>query len=195
MAHRIPRPYTKLTLQQRIFVEHYVTSGPYANATKSAAYAKYKMPHISGNDLLTRKPVIEFIDKMREETRMRNNITIDDLINEYAKIAFADPRELYDEDGNLLPIHKLNDVLAGAISTIEQEEIRILGESVGTLKKIKRYDKMTALNALREMLGFKSAEMIIRRGPDGRILETEETVNPDEHKVIFEDNTEDKDED
>src|SRR5579859_6030938 len=104
------KSHTRLTLQQKIFCERYVGMGVLVNGVKAAVLAGYKVPQISSQQLLKKPEIIEYIDRLRYETRLRNNITIDDLINEYAKIAFADIRELYDEENKLKDIKEMDDM-------------------------------------------------------------------------------------
>lgn len=187
---------TGLSMRERLFCEHYVTAGPLARPIKSAAFAGYKAPQISGNQLLRRPAVQAYIDNLRIETRLRNNITVDDIINELMKIAFADIRLLYNEDGSMKPIHELDADIAATIKDVESREERDkdTGEIIETtIRKVTRADKLNALSQLRDMLGFKQREIMVRKDAQGNVLETLEKVGDDPHKVIFEDNSGDND--
>lgn len=188
-----PGTHARLSLQQKIFCEKYVGMGVLVNAVKAAVLAGYKVPHVSAPALLKKPEVQAYIDQLRYETRLRNNITIDDIINELAKIAFADIRELYDEENKLKDIKDMDDICAAAIKDFEVEKRYMSGDSDDMMNiettKVRRYDKLNALNALRECLGFKQREMTIKRDAQGKIIETEETVDPDVNKVVFEDNS------
>jgi phage terminase small subunit len=67
-----------------------------------------------------RQKAIEAVDvEELAEIRTRNNITIESTLVGIARVAFADPRKLFDKDGQPLPIHELDDDTALAIDSIE----------------------------------------------------------------------------
>lgn len=183
--HNSQKNTRKITLQQKIFCEMYVAMGPYAKAVKAAMKAGYAVPEKSVTDLLKKPEVLAYIEELRLGARMRNNVTIDDLINEVAKIAFFDIRSCYDELGNILPIQELDDIAAAAVSEASTENRNSIAGMI-TETKIKVRDKLAAINALRDMLGYKQSEVKIMKDADGKIIATEETITG-ESKVIFED--------
>ena len=71
-------------------------------------------------------------------------------LKEVARLAYADPRKLYDKDGNLIPIHQLDDDTAATVASIEvEEEFTGKGESLaltGHLRKVKQHSKIQALD-------------------------------------------------
>ena len=72
---------------------------------------------------------------------------------EIARIAFQDVRKFFNEDGNLVPIHELDDDAAAAIAGMDIDELWAKDENgdssqVGVTKKIKRFDKTKALEML-----------------------------------------------
>lgn len=79
-----------------------------------------------------------------------------------AQIAHQDIRKLYDENGNLKPVHKLDDDIAGAVSSIEvvtswskDEE----GNSVAEYtKKVKTWDKGAAQERWAKLYGLAAVE-------------------------------------
>ena len=113
-------------------------------------------------------------------------MTIDRVLAEYAKLAFLDIRKAFDEDGNLVPIHEMDDDTAAAITGLEVEEVRATVEvdegleaqphggalrrsrerqTVGRLKKVKLSDKKGALDSLAKYLGlFSDANVNVNVG-------------------------------
>ncbi len=87
---------------------------------------------------------------------------IQSVLNELKKISTIDIRRAFDDNGFLLPIKKIPKDLANAISSIENEELfEGTGKDrakIGTLKKIKFWDKMKSL----ELLG-KNLKMFLER--------------------------------
>lgn len=79
------------------------------------------------------------------------NITATRVMTELARVAFGSAKDLFDEEGNLIPVHLMTDDAAATISGIDVEvQWRGKGENAEavTVKKIKRVDKMAALNTL-----------------------------------------------
>lgn len=82
------------------------------------------------------------------------------VLRELAHVAFSDTRKLFAEDGRLKAPHEMDDETAASISGIEVEELfegrGAEREHVGTLRKVKRWDKVRALETLakyNQMLG------------------------------------------
>lgn len=190
------RPRTKLSFQQREFCEAYLAQGPLISAVKAAEKAGYKNARMSAYELL-KMPVIQaYIEKRCEQTRLRNNIHIDDLVNELVKMVMFDPRNLYDDFGNIKDPKLWDDFAAAAITSIEVSETRdtMADSTIGTrTKSIKRSDKLAAINLLADLLGFKKYMQVkVRRDRFGNVLETEQTVST-MHQVIFTDNSNEPD--
>lgn len=192
MPRQSRNPKTGVSLAELIFCEHFVSQGPLASALKAAAYAGYKQPQQSGQDLLGRPAVQVQIAKLRVEARDRCNLTVDDIIHEYIKIAFADIRDMYDEQGRLKNIHDMSSEIIATIKDLDvQTTTSPFTEEETITSRVRRHDKLTALEALRELLGFKEQQVtkMIKRDADGKVIETTETLSSTPHKVIFEDNT------
>lgn len=89
-------------------------------------------------------------------------ISVQRVLREQAAIAFSDIRDLYDEHGELKPVHDWPDDVAQAVSSIEVEELwdgRGEGRRmIGVLRKVKRWDKPKALEQLSRFLGMLKDE-------------------------------------
>lgn len=75
------------------------------------------------------------------------------MIQEAARIGLLDPARLFDEKGNLLPINDIPAEVRAAIASIEVGEVEIDGEVTTRVKKIKLWDKNSALEKLMKHLG------------------------------------------
>ncbi len=78
----------------------------------------------------------------------RHDITVDRIIEEYAKIGFSDIRKIFDEDGQLVLPGELPDDIAGAISNLEITTVQKGRGVVEHVAKIKLSDKRAALQDL-----------------------------------------------
>jgi len=85
----------------------------------------------------------------------RTEITQDRVLNEYAKIAFLDPRKLLQEDGRPLKISKLDDESAGAIAGLDVAEDNMGFDTV----KYKLANKLGALDSIARHLGMFNDSM------------------------------------
>lgn len=79
-------------------------------------------------------------------------------MQEYARLAFFDPRKLFRADGSPKPIEALDDDTAAALTSIDvREEYEGSGEErvfVGYTKKYRLANKMGALNSLAKHMGL-----------------------------------------
>ncbi len=124
----------KLTAKQKLFVDEYLID---LNASAAARRAKYS-PRTAfriGQENL-QKPAIQAAIQLRMADReKRTEITQDRVLQEYARIAFLDPRKLVDENGNPLPLHKLSDDVAAAIAGLDAR--RMAGEEGAAFEILK----------------------------------------------------------
>lgn len=143
----------KLTDKQQRFVEEYMIDLNAAQAAIRAGYSVNTAKEI-GCENLTKPNIQEAIQKRKIELSEATDITAKRVLEEYAKIAFSDVRELFTPDNNLYDIRQLDDKTAGAISSIEVDVMTMSGMAVGDTKKIKMYDKIRALDALGKHIGL-----------------------------------------
>lgn len=148
-----------LTPRQQRFVEEYLCD---LNATQAAIRAGYseRAAHVTGARLLRNAKVSAAIAKGREEMSKRTEVTQERVLQEYARIAFADIRDLFvwDEDkAAYVPSKELTADQAAAISAVEAETRHFTTEAgtETTIKlKLKTYDKKGALDSIARHLGM-----------------------------------------
>lgn len=142
-----------LTDKQQRFVEEYMVD---LNATQAAIRAGYSQDTAKeiGCENLTKPNIQEAIQKRKQELSDQTGITAERVLKEYAKIAFSDIRELYTPDNNLYDIRQLDDETAGAVMSVEVDVMSMQGMPVGETKKVKLYNKLTALEALGKHIGL-----------------------------------------
>lgn len=149
-----------LTPKQERFVQEFLVD---LNATAAYKRAGYKVKNdnaaaASASQLLRNPKVQEAIEKGRHAASKRTEITLDRWLAELAAIAFSDPRRLYQEDGSLRPIGELEDEVAATVARVEAfEELEGRGDNralVGFTKKVRLWDKLSALEKIGKHLGF-----------------------------------------
>lgn len=71
--------------------------------------------------MLRNDKVSAAVDAWRKRQCEKQEITAERILNELMKLAVFDPGNLYDEDGNQIPVAKLDDVTRAAIASVEDE--------------------------------------------------------------------------
>ena len=132
-----------------------------------AGYATKSIDKTVGR-LMKDKNFLERLEDRKRELQARLQVSADRVAEEYARIAFLDPSDYFDytQDGGIEAKH------SGRVDlkpVVEIEETRSGKGSNGKNQvKLKFYDKMDALKALREMFGYdkpaKHAHLIAGSG-------------------------------
>ena len=158
--------YNELSIKQKRFVHEYLIDFNATRAYKDAGY-QYKNSKVAtqlGSRLLKNPKVKRFIDHVNEEKRKRCAITQDQVINELAKIAFADLKDYleyrteqtvvdYNEEGApIVDYQQIIDVIdSKEVDTSVVQEVSV--DNKGNFK-FKLYDKQKALLDLGKHLGM-----------------------------------------
>ena len=113
-----------MTEAQKRFCDEYLID---LNATRAykVAYPNCKKDEtasVNGSKLLRNTKVKGYIVIHQKQREERTQVTQDKVIQELAKIAFADIRTLYDDNGSLKNVKCLEDNIAGAVSQLETFE-------------------------------------------------------------------------
>jgi phage terminase small subunit len=147
--HRIPG----LTPKQKRFVDEYLTD---LNATQAAIRAGYKVttaPEQAAR-LLAKSRVQDAVAVGQAKRAGRLEVTQDRVIAELAKLAFADTRDLYHQDGRPKAPNELDAHTAAAVSSIETVT-RIGKDGKQEISyRIRLHPKTSALDLLAQHLGI-----------------------------------------
>lgn len=140
----------RLATRHRRFVDEYLVD---LNAKEAAIRAGYASPTAGavGARLLRRPEIAAEIGKARAARSENLTVTADRVLEEYARIAFADFRNLFDwgpEGVRLRPKEALSDADVAAIAGVE------LSASNGRGAKLRLHDKKAALDVLARHLGL-----------------------------------------
>lgn len=103
------------------------------------------------------------------------------ILAELKKVAYMDPRLLYNPDGTPKEIHELDDQTVGAIAGIEmlEEFDPVTKKKIGTTRKVKKEPKLTAIAEINKMMGYYPATIIKGKvgDPDGEEKKFTITLN------------------
>ena len=124
------------------------------NQTEAAIAAGYKGKNAKfvGWELARRPHVRAKIEKFDQDALAQAGVTRAQIVRELARIAFLDPRQILDEFGNVRDFDKLDPDTAAALSAMDVEELFAGSgkdrEQVGTVRKVKFWNKVEALSHL-----------------------------------------------
>lgn len=145
--------------RQQLFVDMYLAH-PDMTASECVIKAGYKTkyPDKIAYAMKQNPKIDAAIRKAMDKRAKRMDITKDRVLQEFARLAFFDPRMLYRDDGSPIPIGELDDDTAAAVAGLDiQEVFEGFGEDrkfVGYTKKYKISDKVRALEGLAKHLGM-----------------------------------------
>jgi len=141
------------TKKQKLFVQEYLVDLNASAAARRAGYSP-KTAFRMGQENMQKPAIRAAIQRFMAERERRTEVTQDRVLQEYARIAFLDPRQFVDEDGNLLPLHKLSAEAAASVSGFDAK--RSIGDSGETCEilKYKFVDKRASLSDVAKHLGM-----------------------------------------
>ena len=158
----IPGALALTNPKHEAFVQHYVaTSGSRGQAAKLAGITL-----AVARNLLTDVEATARIRYLNAMQFQHIGVSAERVKKELADIAFQSANDLFDDDGNLIPVNLLPDHVASTIIQVEVEvRDKIVKDDEGnptvesvTLKKIKRADKMAGLTLLARHFKIVGAE-------------------------------------
>lgn len=161
----------QLTQAQARFCESYAID---ANAEKAMTYAGYKSlgkfrrNAIAG--LLHNEKILRYIKALRDNAFLRANITLDDVINEYKKMAFTNMADYVDWSASGIAIKS-----KATLTKDQQAGILEISETTnkqGVTVAIKLHPKQAALDKLYKMMTEMDEALASKRrkdGEDGRL--------------------------
>ena len=146
-----------LTFKQEIFCQAVFQGKNYSDAYREAYNTdnmKAESIHQLASRLGAKVKVRSRISGLQRRLMVKNDISIDRVAQEYARIAFANISDLMDSEGNLKPIDQLLSNEKRCIKEITKVTVvNQEGETRETLK-ITLHDKLSALDKLAKHIGF-----------------------------------------
>jgi phage terminase small subunit len=131
--------------------------------------ARGESARTSAERLLRKATVVARVWELKDEAAARNVITVDRTLEEYRRLAFANLKDVFGEDGRLPPLVELPSEVVAALGDYYETEV-VTENTDGTRKRrikrrVKLGDKMAALKFLARYLGM-----------DGEGLQTKEPL-------------------
>jgi phage terminase small subunit len=158
----------KLTAQQEKFKNN-ILSGMNGKAAYIAAGYKATgaAAEVNASKLLRNTKVKAAIEEAQKKAAYKAEVTAERILREEMCLAFFDPGELVDKNGNQLPLHKLPGTVRRAIAGLE-----VITQPKGKLKfKYKFSDKGRSLDRLERIQGMFAPEKHEIAGKDGNAID------------------------
>lgn len=132
----------ELTPKQQMFCKEYLID---LNATRSAIRAGYSEKTASriGPELLGKTWISSAIQAQMDKRAAKIEITAEKVLQEIAKMAFANVQDLYDEHGILKPISELPRDVAAAV-----QSVKVNMTEACAVQEVKLWDKKGSLELL-----------------------------------------------
>lgn len=144
-----------LNPKQQRFVAEYLID---LNATQAAIRAGYsaKTAESQASSLLRNPKVAEVVKARTSQQLAKVGVTAEAVKERLRLIGFQDVRKLFDEQGNLKPIHSLDDDAAVMVAGIEViKKNAAAGDGViDTVHKVKIVDPVKSLEMLAKHFGL-----------------------------------------
>jgi phage terminase small subunit len=171
---------SKLTIKQEAFAQAYIETG---NASEAYRRAYQVSPSTKPNtvekracELLKHGKVAGRIAELQAGHQKRHDVTIDRIVGEYVKIAFADAGDYFDWGPNGVTVKDKSELTPEQRSVVA-EVSQTVTEKGGTIR-VKLHDKLNALEKLGKHLGMFIDKHEVA-GKDGGPIETREMSDRD----------------
>lgn len=136
--------------QQRFVTEYFVDF----NMSKAGVRAGYSAEYAKSGDLMAMQPVLNYITITRKLNELKMDITAEFVLLEFNKLAKVKASDLYDEDGSLIPPHRLPDWVAAAVSEVKQKTTTLENGREIVEYTYRLHSKVAALDALGKHTGI-----------------------------------------
>ena len=137
----------KLNKRHQLFVAAYLKDKNGRQAAVAAGYAP-KNAAITASKLLTNPNIQKEVEAALTRVTDKAEVTAARVLQEISRLAFVDMNQMYDEKGQLLPLHKMPEDVRRALAGVESEEVRIGGKVRARVKKVRMTSKERALEML-----------------------------------------------
>lgn len=158
-----------LTGPQEMFAAGLAQGLSQAEAYRKAypASAKWKEESVwqKASVLAANVKVQSRVQELLQKAAAANEVTVERVIREIARIGFFDIRKLVNSDGTPKPLHELDDDTAAAIAGLEVARVGNDQVGVGEVLKFKIADKNSALEKLGRHLGAFETDNKQRQQP------------------------------
>lgn len=150
-----------LNARQALFVAEYLVD---LNATEAAIRAGYsrKTAYSIGQENLKKPEIAEAVKLGTAKQLEKVGLTAEMVKERLRQIGFQDIRKLFDSDGNLKPLHTLDDEAAVMVAGVEVVKKNVAAGDgvVDTVHKVKVVDPVKSLEMLAKHFGLLEEKIV-----------------------------------
>jgi phage terminase small subunit len=150
-----------LTPKQRQFVLEYAVDLNAKAAAMRAGYSQ-RMAKAIGWELLRKPHVAAAIAAEMAAREKRTRVSADRVLEQLARMAYYDPRKMFEADGSLKPIAAMDDDEAAALAGFETVDLA----DGSVVRKVRLADRGAALEKLARHLGLFADRLTLRGDPE-----------------------------
>ena len=165
-AERRDNAEKPLTQQEQLFVEGVVAGKSGKQAAIDAGFSE-RSAHVQASRMLRRANVAAAIAARQTAVvaaaQVETGVTLKRLLEELALIALADPKDFYDSDGKLLPVHLMPEGIRRALASFECDQRHLVeGELLiaSATGKLRLWDKQRAIQLIGQLAGLMPKEKV-----------------------------------
>jgi hypothetical protein len=150
----------RLKPSQKMFVDHWIANGGNATqAYRDATDYKGKQAGVLAYRMLQRKKVAEYARLVQECTAYvvidAASCNIKRAFDEEARLAYLDPRLMFNDDGSIKPPKEWPEELARCISGVDIDEVVAENGAKRTKYRVRFWNKGESLNRIQKCLGMQ----------------------------------------
>lgn len=137
--------------KQKRFCEEYIKDFNGSAAARRAGYS-HKGDKERAAVLLNTPDVQEYLGELIQGIKERNELEVDQLIQELKRIAFSDMGEFYDENNKIRPVAEIDPEARAALETY-QDDVSQLKYGEKRSRRVRLASKLDAIEKLMRYLG------------------------------------------
>lgn len=145
-----------LTPKQELFCQKYVELGNASEAYRqsyNASKMKSETINVKSSQMLKESKISIRIKELQTQLEEDNRISKNKIVKELTSYIMLDPKEIYNDLGEIKPLEELKPETRRALSEVGVKSVGG-GECSREVKFAKTYDKLKAIDMLSKMLGY-----------------------------------------
>lgn len=156
-------PKTGMTPREEAFVRHVVDGKAYSEAAVLAGWTD-KNARTYAHKIAKRPAVAAAIEATKAAALHRSTVDAARVLEELARIALADPRNLFDAHGNLKPMTTWTREDAACVSSIDvvKRNLTAGDGQMDTVYRVRMWDKPKSLELLAKHFGMLTEKLEIK---------------------------------
>lgn len=153
-------PQPKLNPKQKRFAQEYIVDFNATDAAKRAGYSE-RTAGSQAHDLLKKPEILTAIHAAMQKRDKRVEISQDRILLELSRIAFGDLRDILTWNGRIITLTDSKELSADSAAALAE-----VAETAAGALKVKRHDKVKALELLMRHKGMLNDKLALNIPPD-----------------------------